>query len=173
VKRTTSLAVYVLAWSMVTVGFGQDEKKDKEVVEALQGEWILTSIRFADYELRGSAEKPMKVTVDKKRMVFRPAHAVNSNWNWGTDGKSDSSVGISLSNHSEEATFEIDSAKTPAQIDLRVTVGKGDVRTRKSIYRLADDELTICVGLRFLGRPTEFKSEGLDTVLQLKRAPKK
>jgi uncharacterized protein (TIGR03067 family) len=168
------LGILVFVFSAVSIGSADDSDEGKKAADSLQGEWILTTVKFADYELHCTDRKPIKITFDKERMITNPnVFMTTSTTTQFFPYKSESTVGISVTDKPETATFVIvDSAKTPAQIDLRVTIKKDDVRFRKSIFQLKDDELTMCVGT-FLHRPSEFKADGLETVWVMKRVPKK
>lgn len=62
-----------------------------------------------------------------------------------------------LGANSVTATIQVDSSKTPKEIDLTVTAGENKGKTFKGIYKITDDNLTICRGLTEKdARPTEF-----------------
>jgi RNA polymerase sigma factor (sigma-70 family) len=112
----------------------------------LQGKWQIVSAKTGGKEPEGDeAERILK-----QQVVF--------------DGEK-----VKLK---KEATFSIDPSKSPKEIDLEVKDGpEREVGTWKGIYKLNDDELTICIVLPKTDRPTDFVStEGeMVTLLKLTR----
>lgn len=172
-RLLTVLAIWATSLSLIAGGVSKGEKEKKNPADAFQGEWIVDSLRFAGYELRGTPEKPMMVSFTKSRMVTRPAYSIqfSSSFSFGQSGfKTDRSTTISLSERGLEATFRLDPKKTPGQIDLQEK-DNDEVRNRKGIYRLKDDQVEICIGSS--GRPTGFNSSRSAVLLRLKRKGKK
>ena len=59
------------------------------------------------------------------------------------------------------ATFKVDAAKTPAEIDVKMTEGENVGDEYRGIYRLEKDKLTLAIRIvkTEKGRPTDLQSE--------------
>jgi uncharacterized protein (TIGR03067 family) len=168
--RVTVLAVGVMFVMLGTQGRGDDKPN---AVESFQGEWTVISLSVSNYEIKGTPDHPMKVTFIKDRMVTFPGYEINYTFYLGYDDSgfhNDQSTVITLTEHNQEATLQLDAGTTPGQIDFKMKEGK-EIRDRKGIYEMKDDELRLCIG--GATRPTEFKATAHELVLILKRKGKK
>ena len=116
---------------------GNDERKDKLLLQELQGVWVLESMEMDGMKREGDALPPrfqgMKQSIKGDRMtVLR------------TDGKK------------YECVLTVQRETEPKQIDVVSTDDKGMSRTLKWIYKVADGKLVIAEGKTT--RPTSFKT---------------
>jgi RNA polymerase sigma factor (sigma-70 family) len=135
----------VLGFALGVVGaLAQDAKADKE---KLQGTWEFVSGQFGGKEAQGAEAEEMK----KQKFVFK-------------GDKVTSKV---------ESEYTVDPTKKPKEIDVKIDEGPPQERgTWKGIYELRGDELTLCMALPNMDRPSEFVSKEGDLTLlvKLKRA---
>lgn len=170
-RQRTVLSFAALVFALVPNARGEDKGSKPDPLRAIQGEWTVTCLGFAGYELRTTAEQPMKVTFSQDRVTIRPAYYVNylSTLSFGRGrARTERTTSISLSDQGHESTFRLDPGKTPGEIDLEEKDDKNKtVRVQKGIYRLTGDELELCIGLA--RRPGDFKATTAGVLLRLKR----
>jgi uncharacterized protein (TIGR03067 family) len=114
------------------------DKKKTETAKAdkeqLQGRWEIVSAMMGGKEPEGAeAERIIEkqVTFSGDKVTFK-----------------------------EDASFTIDPNKSPKEIDMTLKVGpERENGVWKGIYKLSDDELTLCFALPDSNRPTEFTSK--------------
>jgi uncharacterized protein (TIGR03067 family) len=106
------------------------DQTDKDL---FQGPWRVVSAEISGKKVAGDELKEMQ----KDPMVFR----------------GDKLIGR------YEATFTLDPAKKPKEIDVVTAAGK-EKMTFRGIYRLEGDELTLCLGTEANGaRPASFTTK--------------
>lgn len=136
----------------LAVGCGQrpDSSQDKDAVH-VQGEWD-----FIAGESRSGSGKVVGEVITISGDSF-----------------TDMSGNIKFS-----ATFSMDSAKSPKQIDFKHAIGSVDPgasfgprqhRNLQGIYEIADNMMRICVDESGTGRPSAFAGSGPNVVMILKR----
>jgi uncharacterized protein (TIGR03067 family) len=119
---------------------GTQTKQDKD---AIQGEWGVVAA-----ESRGKSMPAEEIA----RMSATFAGDKFTLWEGG---------GVNVA-----ASFSLDPAKSPKQIDLK----KEDGKSQLAIYELSGDELKLCVDESGKGRPSSFATSGAgNLMLVLKR----
>ena len=164
----------LLGMALPLVVSGKENKDTKSPMEKFQGEWIIASLGFGGYELKGTAERPMMVSFHKDRIVIRPTYNIRNSArvSFGSGGvKTDQAIEFSISERDTKGIFQLHPDKNPAWIDLKP--GEEDQGV-KGIYRFKRDELELCIN-RFANakRPDDFKMSDSAILLRLKRKAKK
>ena len=132
---------FVLLTGAVAVGQDDDAavKKDKEL---LKGSWKFESVKSAQGEKEDFA--------DAKLEFF-------------TDGK----VQFTKGTQQKKATYKINPAGKPKEIDLKP---EEKDEAMQGIYRIEKDTLTICICEgQNVARPTEFEAKDKNVLVTLKR----
>src|SRR5262249_9637840 len=111
-----------------SLGVGDEPKKD---LEALQGDWSITSAERDGKKAPDEAVKSVKLTFAKDTITV-------------TEGTKKT-----------EMTFKLDPSKSPKTIDLTYGTGGRMGEIDQGIYTLDGDTLKLCIK-RGGGRPTEF-----------------
>lgn len=172
-RLITLPAIGTAMFLFVAGSFADENKNKKNPTETFQGEWNVVFIRFAGYEVKGTSEKPMKISFTKDRVVSNPRFNISSfkGFTFGSDGfKTNKSITITMTERDQEGTFRIDPSKTPAQIDLEEKIDK-KVRKSEGIYRVTDNGIELCIGMQ--KRPSKFKANNSAILMLLQRKTKK
>lgn len=147
------------------------DKTDGTPLEKLKGKWVLRSLAFSDYELKGTQQKPMTVVISDQRLVIRPSFNITESLGFRSNSEG-SFVGrwttVELTQRDREFSLRLDPTDTPMQIDVEETIGNKLV-VRKGIYRHVDDELEICLGVKSGFRPEKFAPGLFSLLLRLER----
>jgi uncharacterized protein (TIGR03067 family) len=156
--------MHVLFATLMVLGlsgsqFGNETPKEKDN-GPLEGEWVVVSLSYSGYELRPPASRPMTVTFAKDGKATWPSFSGNVtvnlfNWNQRT-------VSLSVFEQSKDATYRIDSSKSPPQIDLDVQEAGEKIKRRSGIYERKGEQLRICLG--GLSRPASFQDDSTNAV---------
>jgi len=137
------LASAILCAGLLLAQDASTEEKNKQELENLQGEWVLTSQFSRGKKVVPKPDSPFaKFTIKGNEIIF----------------PLDKSI---------KATFKIDASKDPKWFD-ETNEGRG---TRLLIYKLEGDSLTICTG-RDGVRPTDYKVSEDVAIRVFKRAEK-
>jgi len=126
------------------VGADDAADKAKKEVAKLQGTWKATTLQYNGKDIAG--KYPIQ-------LVFKDDLAT---------------VGSSKEVEKEytKITFKPDPSTDPKAVDLVIAAGVQKDAVLEGIYKINDDELTICAKVFGQERPTEFASkEGSSTVL--------
>jgi uncharacterized protein (TIGR03067 family) len=136
---------------------------------AFQSAWIVDSLNFASYEVKGNSQHPMKVTFKDGQMVARPYFDLKTRTEFSlVEGFAEHEVTLHLVRERRTYDIRFDATKSPAEIDLDQRVNR-EIVTRKGIYRQTDGGLELCICLNGRKRPKTFQAD-IDTVLlRLKR----
>ncbi len=141
--------------------------------DAFQSEWLVDSLAYGSYEIRGTAKKPMRVGFKEGKMVTRPAWDINIEWTYGfssSDGfVSENVTQFRFTKERRYKPFRFDASKFPAEIDLDETRDRKLV-TRRGIYRQTAEGMELCIAAVGESRPTEFRATSANVLLRLKRA---
>lgn len=126
----------------------------------LDGAWTVIAATMNGVKATDRVAGRLKITVRDNKLMLKPGLSV--------DGNGKVELGDSEGN---EAIFSLDSAKSPAQIDLTFGTGRNKVVV-KGIYLIENDELKICFSPR--GRPLDFANpaDSGQTLLVAKRDKK-
>jgi len=120
------------------------EGKDKKAADPLTGTWKVTSL-----EVGGMDVEQAKGSL----FTFK-------------DGK----LTMKSEQGERTSTYKLDTSKKPATIDTTSKNGDQEGRTRKGIFEVKGDELTLCVTFQGDDRPTKFASEDAGVgLIKLKR----
>jgi len=125
----------------------KDKESAKTDQERLEGSWEVTSAQMFGKEIEGQEAANMK----EHKFVFKG-----------------DTVTVK-----EKCKYKVDSAKSLKELDLEVEVGpENEKGTWKGIYELKGDELSLCMAMPNMDRPTSFETkEGVPIILiKLKRA---
>jgi uncharacterized protein (TIGR03067 family) len=165
-----SFTALFFLWIFVP-GWADDGGNKTISIDRIQGEWVVDSMQFADFAIRGSVEKPMRISIGKDKILFRPGVDLSSkaSFSIGSDGFSSSkSVTFVFTEGDQIMTFELDETQTPAQLELKEKQKKSVV-TRLGICRLKGEVLELCFALQKLPRPLDFRATKSTILFQLKR----
>ncbi len=125
-----------------------DEKADKDKI---QGEWSLVTL-----EEKGESQK---ITEDSEHFIKLKINGEK--------------FLVTIRGDDHDATFAIDSAKKPKEIDVTLKGGDQDGKVMKGFFELDGDTLKICMGTpEAPDRPAEFKSKDEVKVFTFKRVKK-
>ncbi len=138
---TALLALAVLGTGVTSPPRASAQDKAKSDQELIQGTWEVVSGEKGGEKLPEEIVKAIKITFKGDKLSL--AH--------GDDAK--------------EATFKLDPAKKPRHLDANI-----DGKTIEAIYALEGKNLKICAGEPASPRPKDFKGEGENIFLVLKRA---
>jgi uncharacterized protein (TIGR03067 family) len=153
--------IYALALAVGLLALGAvapaDEKADKaaQALKELEGTYLV--IALDGKGLKFTEEDFQKVPDADRRIVIK-----------------DDLITSSLGGKEDKATIKLDPTQKPAHIDL-VVAREGKTETNYGIYKLEEDVLTICAIERgeAKDRPKEFKADGKEIVMVLKKQKKK
>lgn len=121
----------IAAASLVVLLLAADLKREADPdIQAMQGNWEMTSWQINGAELIRKKGQKVKATIAGNRYVLDPR-------------KGDRAL---------DARFKIDASRSPKQIDFLDDQGKVEI---KGIYKIEGDVLTIC-WLDENNRPTDF-----------------
>lgn len=123
------------------------EKAVKEEMKKFDGTWDVIFLERAGQKLPMEKWKALNIQV-----IF-----ADKKMTWKMGGGS------------SEATYQIDPAKNPKEIDI---LGEKNTKPEKGIYKLEGDTLTLCASESGGDRPTEFVSRSgtSSMILVLKKA---
>jgi uncharacterized protein (TIGR03067 family) len=145
-------AVLLAAWAVLAVGVtwmtadaraaAGEKKGDKSDLDRFQGSWTIASLTKDGMEVPEDFLKDIKVVITGEKMS------------------------INIMGKDIKATFKLDPTKKPKQIDLKIDDQK---ETGIGIYVIDGDTIKICAS-EGKDRPKEFKSDGANTLITLKKA---
>src|SRR5262245_43238371 len=138
-----SLISLVVLWPLLSGYSGQDTDSAGKDAARLEGNWVIVSASWCG--------KPLPLpTKDKKTKSLV----------WSFTGERYKSFIGGPEEAYEEGTYRVDLGKTPKHLDLMPTKGEL-LTTRKCLYVLKGDELTIAFSLWFApGTPEQEIAEG-------------
>lgn len=151
--RCTHLSLIIVGWLLIvsagckssTSSGGSNSASPTPDKELILGAWLIVHAeRDGEYH---------NDPVDGQMQITFTADRITSKWLKSETG------------HPFEATYTLDGAKQPKEIDLNMIDNKTK-RHAKGIYVLQGDDLTICFGEQ---RPTEMKTRGDENLIKLKR----
>jgi uncharacterized protein (TIGR03067 family) len=150
-----------------------DSSDEKNLMNRLNGEWVVVSAQIADFSISGTDEKPISIfSIDGGVIQCRPRIGLNlkSSYSIGSNGFNRSkAVTLTLDEYEEQNTrFVIDNSVTPVQFDL-VTEGKKGTVNQLGICRLNGETLELCMSLQSQSRPVEFRATKSTILFRLKR----
>ena len=128
------ILILLLPWSVAPAL--ADDKAVKKELKRHQGTWTATSSIYDGQEAPEALVRSITRIVEKDHVV------------WKRDGKSFAGTKI-----------ELDPSRDPKTIDVIPDGGKDRGERVLGIYKLEDDQLTICMAAPGKPRPTEFKAE--------------
>jgi uncharacterized protein (TIGR03067 family) len=105
-----------------------------EELMALQGSWRVTSLETEGQAMSPDAFGSSTITIDGDLFVFR---------SWGGD---------------HEGIFTVDAEAEPKTLDIDFREGPEAGNRSQGIYRIDDNQWTICLSMARAGRPTEFRT---------------
>jgi uncharacterized protein (TIGR03067 family) len=151
-KRFLLLVAVGALLTAVVLRAGADEPVGK-----LEGTWTVVAATMNGVKATDRIAGRLKVTVRDNKLMLKPGLSV--------DGNGKVELGDSEGN---EATFTLDPAKSPGQINLRFGSGNNKIEV-KGIYTVEKDELKICFSPK--ARPKDFDNaaESGQTLLIAKR----
>ena len=152
-------------------GWADDGGNETISIDRIEGEWVVDSMQFADFVICGTVEKPIRISIGKDKMLFRPGIDLNyqASFSVGSDGfNSSKSVTIVFTEGDQAMTFELDETQTPVQLDLKEKQKKSIV-TRQGICRLKGEDLEMCLALQKFPRPLDFRATKSTILYRLKR----
>lgn len=134
-----------LAGLVLVVALGTAADKPPKELEPFQGTWAVDAItKNGEVVPEDQAQRLVLVVRGNERLVKD-----------GDEVKS-------------KATFTVDSAKSPKEMDLTVSDGPLAGKTLRGIYELKDGTLTICLALEGAGRPGDLTAKaGSGRLLQV------
>jgi uncharacterized protein (TIGR03067 family) len=141
------LLAFLAAGLVVTAAGARDDagKKDKD---KLTGTWAVVSVEREGRKLEGDEVKDFKLIMEGEKYTLQ------------------------MGDRTIEGTYKIDSSKDPKTIDAARTSGKDKDKVLLGIYKLEDDNLTMCLSAPDkTERPKEFsaKEGSMHTLYVLKR----
>ncbi|MBY0525368.1 MAG: TIGR03067 domain-containing protein [Gemmataceae bacterium] len=148
-----TFALLLLSTSLV----GADDKADdavKKEVAKLQGAWTTISLRWNGKDMPTDGKFGIQFVFKNDQATVKSSEAVEKEY--------------------AKITFKLDPSTNPPVVDLVVSSGIQKDAKIEGIYKIKDDELTICAKVFGMDRPTEFDSpEGASIVLIVLKREKK
>jgi uncharacterized protein (TIGR03067 family) len=132
-----------------------DEKADKQALKELEGTYVLVALEGKGLKL---GEDDFQKVPEADRKIVIKGDQISSTFG----GKED------------KGTLKLDPAQKPAHLDIAV-VRDGKTEVNYGIYKIEKDVLTLCAIERgeAKDRPKEFKVDGKEILMTLKKQDKK
>lgn len=135
---------------LVGAGFGvaadNDDAVKKEVAK-LQGTWTATSLRWNGKDMGTEGKLAIQFVFKDDQATVKSSKDVEKEY--------------------AKITFKLDPSTSPAIVDMLVSAGVQKDAKIEGIYKIKDDELTICAKVFGVDRPTEFESPGGSSIVLL------
>lgn len=145
-------ALLLLSAGLVSAADNADDAVKKEVAK-LQGTWSATSLRWNGKDMPTDGKLAIQFVFKGDQATVKSSKAVEKEY--------------------AKITFKLDPSTDPPVVDLVVSGGVQKDAKIEGIYRIKDDELTICAKVFGMDRPTVFESpEGSSIVLMVLKREK-
>jgi uncharacterized protein (TIGR03067 family)/prepilin-type processing-associated H-X9-DG protein len=142
---TSVLCVCLAVVCDVRAGIQGDKTDGKSDMDAFQGNWSVSKITKDGTDIGEEFLKEVKINCTKDKLT------------------------LSLQGIEKKATFKLDPAKKPKQIDVKYDEGD---EAGFGIYKIKDDTITICASDKEANRPKDFDAKDAVTIV-LKRSSDK
>ena len=143
---------FAVAGSLMIAAFAGVVLADEKALKELEGTYIVTVLE------KGSDKGPVSASKDKIDSLKVSIKGEN--------------LTITVSNEEKKAKIKVDASKTPNTIDIVPEDGELKGKTLPGIYKVGNGEVTL-VFTEKGDRPKEFKAEGENMLMTLKKDEKK